>query len=138
PNLTVTVEAPAELTIAASRLYLVLAIRTALRNALDAFARLSSAHLKEIQLVAAEKHNRVVLAVRDNGPGFPAGLTGNQEVAGWSAKDDGSGLGLALIRHVAALHGGSMRFGNAPHGGGAWIEIELAPQPAPAIAVSST
>jgi signal transduction histidine kinase len=138
PNLTVTVEAPAELTIAASRLYLVLAIRTALRNTMEAFARLPSAFLKDIHLVAAEERNRVVLVVRDNGPGFPAGLADNEGVPGWSTKDDGSGLGLALIRHVAALHGGSMRFGNAPNRAGAWIKIELALQPAPAIAVNST
>ena len=53
------------------------------------------------------------VTVRDHGPGFQAG-----------AAPDGHGIGLAIVRWVASLHGGTVVLGAAP-GGGAVAELCL-------------
>ncbi|MFJ8387685.1 sensor histidine kinase [Streptomyces sp. NPDC094438] len=53
------------------------------------------------------------VTVRDHGPGFTPG-----------AAPDGHGIGLAIVRWVASLHGGSVVLGAAP-GGGAVAELCL-------------
>ncbi|MFT6776057.1 MAG: two-component system sensor histidine kinase TctE [Paracoccaceae bacterium] len=55
---------------------------------------------------------RVVLAVGDAGPGLPGdpGRAGRRFAHG-ATSPDGAGLGLAIVRAVAAAHGGDLRFG---------------------------
>ena len=84
------------------------------------------------QPVRVEAHRaggQVTLAVRDHGPGIPP-----EELAfvfdpffrGTSVRGQASGfgLGLALARRVAEVHGGTIRAVNA-EGGGARIELSL-------------
>jgi signal transduction histidine kinase len=76
------------------------------------------------------------LRVHDTGPGFPVELlphaferftraarSGNFEVA-----DNGSGLGLAVVRAVVAMHGGTAEAANATDGG-ASVDLRLPRQP---------
>ncbi|MEU6969519.1 HAMP domain-containing sensor histidine kinase [Kitasatospora aureofaciens] len=58
------------------------------------------------------------VAVRDHGPGVPAGeheRVFERRVAG--AGSTGTGTGLAIVRWVAELHGGTARLSEAPGGG---------------------
>lgn len=71
---------------------------------------------------------RPLLTVDDDGPGVPETdrerMFGRFE-RGASARSGGSGLGLALVRQQARLHGGDAWIESAP-GGGARVRVELA------------
>lgn len=64
----------------------------------------------------------------DNGPGIPEAeretLGHAYERGSGGARAEGTGLGLSLVRALAALHGGSLSFHEAP-GGGALVRITL-------------
>lgn len=70
----------------------------------------------------------LVLETIDNGPGIPSderarlGQAFERGASGDGA--EGTGLGLSLVRAMAALHGGTLGFHDAP-GGGALVRIEL-------------
>ncbi|MGD9815028.1 MAG: sensor histidine kinase [Hyphomonadaceae bacterium] len=68
----------------------------------------------------------LMLETIDNGPGFSAedrAKLGEAYQTG-SARAEGTGLGLSLVRALAALHGGELSFHDAP-GGGALVRITL-------------
>lgn len=88
---------------------------------------------KPVALRAARERaadgDRVVLTVRDQGPGLPPGIDPARLfepfVRGTKpASSAGHGLGLAICRHIAALHGGTISAGNAA-GGGAEFRLSL-------------
>ncbi len=67
----------------------------------------------EIRLAAAAEKNadgqaRVVVRVRDTGPGIPADLQCRIFEPFFSTKDDGTGLGLCIAAQVMAGHGGRL------------------------------
>ncbi len=68
-----------------------------------------------IELTAAGAR-RLILTVRDNGAGFP--LAQLRQLHGKAAATTfGHGLGLTIVRQVAAAHHGRIRFSNSPSGG---------------------
>jgi len=76
---------------------------------------------------------RVALSVTDDGPGFPAGTT--ERVferffrADASRSGGGAGLGLAIVRELAAAHGGSAHAEQvAPHGARVSIFLPKVPR----------
>ena len=72
--------------------------------------------------------DKLVLDTIDTGPGIsPAErerLGQAYERGASGAQAEGTGLGLALVRAMARLHGGALSFHDAP-GGGALVRIEL-------------
>ena len=70
------------------------------------------------------------IEVRDDGPGFPAGFLPHaferfaRPDSGRSRGDGGAGLGLAIVRAIAAAHGGAATAANKP-GGGAVVRLRL-------------
>ncbi|MFN7671775.1 MAG: ATP-binding protein [Planctomycetota bacterium] len=79
--------------------------------------------------VAGELHgNRLLLAVEDRGPGVPAGereaVFGKFHRGARARHSLGAGLGLAICRAVATLHGGSVRVEDRS-GGGARFVVDL-------------
>lgn len=76
--------------------------------------------------VTAEARHFVELVVEDNGPGvnlraqgelFERFFRGDAN----SASEGGAGLGLAIVRDIIKLHGGSVRYEDAPGGGSRFI-----------------
>jgi two-component system sensor histidine kinase KdpD len=81
-----------------------------------------------VTISASSRVGSVVLAVCDDGPGLPPGdperLFEKFQRGRAESNVVGVGLGLAICRAAARLHGGDIRAGNNP-GGGARFEITL-------------
>jgi two-component system, CitB family, sensor kinase len=92
-------------------------------NALDALADGAGGRI-EVQLLA--EGERVLLQVRDDGPGIPADALGHVFEAGWSTKPGTAagrrGLGLALVSSAASRLGGRA---GAANDDGAVLTVEL-------------
>jgi two-component system, CitB family, sensor kinase len=88
-------------------------------NALDA---LSVGVGGRIEVLLLTEPGRVVLQVRDDGPGIPEDSLTDVFRSGWSTKPGTRGLGLALVSSTARRHGGTVR---ATNDGGAVFTVEL-------------
>ena len=81
-----------------------------------------------ITISAAARAEGIMISVADNGPGFPPGdperLFDKFQRGRSESNIVGVGLGLAICRAAANLHGGTIRALNNP-GGGARFEISL-------------
>ncbi|HTN49502.1 MAG TPA: two-component system sensor histidine kinase CreC [Burkholderiaceae bacterium] len=106
-----------QLTVSGDRFLLQRALANLVLNAID-----YSPPEATVTVDAQVAGGRVELTVRDHGPGLPA--FAQQRVfekffslprPGTGRK--GTGLGLAFVREVATLHGGSARLANHPEGG---------------------
>jgi signal transduction histidine kinase len=77
----------------------------------------------EIHLACSRQHSRVVFTVRDRGPGIPRKERRRIFELFYRIDDrlnrrqDGSGLGLPIVRHIVQAHGGRIRVRNHPEGG---------------------
>jgi two-component system, NtrC family, sensor histidine kinase HydH len=66
------------------------------------------------------------ITVRDNGPGIAAGLLPRLFEPFISSKQTGLGLGLVVSKRIVEEHGGTLRGGNRPEGGAAFV-VRLPP-----------
>ncbi|MCW5651148.1 MAG: two-component system sensor histidine kinase CreC [Ramlibacter sp.] len=83
--------------------------------------------------LALQRHRRTVLVtVRDHGPGIPDYAQEKvfekfYSLARPDSRKKSTGLGLAFVREIAALHDGRVELGNAPEGGAiATLSLPLA------------
>jgi CheY-like chemotaxis protein len=87
----------------------------------------------DVHVQLAVRPTEVGLVVRDTGPGIPADFLPHmferfrQADRGSARGQGGLGLGLAIVRHLVELHGGSVRAENAPSGG-AVLSVVLPPR----------
>jgi two-component system sensor histidine kinase KdpD len=95
----------------------------------------------EIGLVAEQRGKKLVLRIRDNGPGIPSGSERSifeKFVRAHSGVADGargSGLGLAICKAIVQAHGGSIAVENRTSGGAEFtVTIPSDPQDAPELA----
>jgi len=75
------------------------------RNALDAMKDSSSPRL---ELRGELSFGRVLISVKDNGPGIDADSIEEIFVPFFTTKRDGSGIGLSLSRQIMTAHGGEI------------------------------
>ena len=68
--------------------------------------------------------DRIVIEMRDNGPGFPPELLARAFEPYFTTKARGTGLGLAIVKKIVDEHGGEVRLRNRDDGG-AEIRIRL-------------
>jgi signal transduction histidine kinase len=77
---------------------------------------------------------RVVIEIRDHGPGVPDEIRDDVLRPFFTTKAKGTGLGLSISRQIVESHGGLLCIGNAPGGDGAMAVVDLPearPEPAP-------
>jgi len=104
-------------------------IRQAVDNLIDNALRFAPRG-SVIVLAARAADGGLDIEVSDDGPGFPAGFLPHaferfaRPDSGRSRGDGGAGLGLAIVRVIAAAHGGVATAGNKP-GGGAVVRLRL-------------
>lgn len=62
-----------------------------------------------LTLAAWQQHDKAVVEVTDNGTGIDEDKLDKIFVPFYSTKENGSGIGLSLSRHIMNLHGGTIR-----------------------------
>jgi two-component system sensor histidine kinase KdpD len=80
-----------------------------------------------VEFVAWSERDRLLMEVRDNGPGFPPGDEERVFERFYRGKSDGvrgAGLGLPICRAILTAHHGAISAANRPEGGGL-IRISL-------------
>ena len=95
------------------------ALRNLVVNAMEALAEGSGS---QIEVAVTSSTNEVQLLVRDDGPGLPAELIDDIWLPDVTTRRRGSGLGLAMVRRAAEIHGGTAIARNRLEGG---AEFEL-------------
>ena len=111
---TLEIEADAEL--------LDQALINLMRNAIEA---LDNEHDRTLQLSAHRDFDgHVVIAVADSGPGIPRNQREKVFVPFFTTKRQGSGVGLTLVRQIAALHNATVDIEDTP-GGGATVRLRF-------------
>ncbi len=107
-GVTIKIAAPEPVKIKADRKVLAAGIRALIDNAV----KFNCAHDKLVILSAQARDNYTLLSVGDNGPGIPGEELENifnkfyQVEASFTGQVEGWGLGLALVRKIAEVHGG--------------------------------
>jgi signal transduction histidine kinase len=92
------------------------------RNALEALRDTPSG---QITLSAyREPDGRIAISVSDNGPGIAPDQREKVFVPFFTTKRQGSGIGLTLVRQIAAAHGAAVDVAETP-GGGATIRLRF-------------
>jgi len=102
------------------------ALRGAVGNLIENAVR-HAAEGDGLDVSCRPRAGRAEVVVADRGPGFPAELGDrilDRFVRGPRATGSGAGLGLAVVREVAAAHGGEVRLGRR-EGGGAEATLSL-------------
>jgi two-component system, NtrC family, nitrogen regulation sensor histidine kinase NtrY len=92
------------------------------RNALEALRDTPSGHIA--LLAYREPDGRIAISVADNGPGIPADQREKVFVPFFTTKRQGSGIGLTLVRQIAAAHGAGVDVSQTP-GGGATVRLRF-------------
>jgi len=83
-----------------------------LRNSMEAFS--DTQQKKAISIRVQERQKRVHILVEDNGTGIPEELMDQVFVPFFSTKEEGSGIGLSLVRQVMNNHEGSIHLESVP------------------------
>lgn len=84
-----------------------------------------------VWLAIGERDGKMTIEVRDTGAGVESGFLPHifdrfrQADAGPTRAFGGLGLGLAIVRHLAEMHGGTVRASSAGPGKGATFTVEL-------------
>jgi two-component system, OmpR family, sensor kinase len=85
----------------------------------------------EVVLVSEQRHGRIELHVRDEGPGFGADFLPHAfdpfARSDPARSSEGAGLGLAIVDVIARAHGGSAHATNTADGADVWLELPIVP-----------
>jgi signal transduction histidine kinase len=86
-----------------------------LRNAFEAVRGRDRASI--VLSAYCEASGRAVVSVADNGLGIEPALREKVFAPFYTTKRQGSGIGLTLVRHIAAVHGATVLLSETPGGG---------------------
>lgn len=120
-EMTVRVE-PETLELAMDAELLDQALINLVRNALEALRENPSGRIS--LLAYREPDGRIAISVSDNGPGIAPDDREKIFVPFFTTKRQGSGIGLTLVRQIAAAHGASVDVSDTP-GGGATVRLRF-------------
>ena len=96
---------PESLEVYADRQLLDRVLVNLVKNAAEAIKEVDS---PKLQLSGKLNFGRVLLRIRDNGPGIPADAEDQIFVPFFTTKRDGSGIGLSLSRQIMTAHSGEI------------------------------
>jgi signal transduction histidine kinase len=111
-------------------------ISNLIRNAAQAIDEAGCAE-RRVELSAARRRgrtpagtlaDRIVLGVRDTGPGVAPPVLERMFNPFFTTRRSGTGLGLAIVHRIVDAHGGHVAVTNSP-AGGALVELCLPPEP---------
>lgn len=91
------------------------------RNAIQA---MSLSHIRKIFVSVGKQDDRVVVRVRDTGPGIDESMRSSIGMPFVTTKPDGLGVGLSISKSIAEKHSGTLAITNAKNGG-ALVELNL-------------
>lgn len=94
-----------------------------IRNAAESIAFGGQPHGRIVVEAEPAGQGRVLISVRDNGPGFDPSILDRALTPFATTKEEGLGLGLALARSTAETHGGQLLVESA--GDGATVSFTL-------------
>ncbi|MDO8605473.1 MAG: MASE1 domain-containing protein [Phaeospirillum sp.] len=86
------------------------------RNACEAMATMPVVG-KRLRVEAKEEDGKVILCIRDSGPGFPDDIIQAGHALFASTKQTGSGFGLPIAKAILTAHGGDLEIANDDRGG---------------------
>jgi signal transduction histidine kinase len=110
PGVVIKVASPEHVKVTADRKLLASAVRSLIDNAV----KFNPAAEKLVILTAKANDGHALISVGDNGPGIPGEELENifhkfyQVEASFTGQVEGWGLGLALVKKIAEVHGGSV------------------------------
>ena len=96
-------------------------VRRVLVNLFDNAASVGATRVK---ITLSRADTEVTMNLGDNGPGIPAENLGRIFEPYFTTRSEGTGLGLAMVKKIVLLHGGSIRAASPP-GKGVTFEIRL-------------
>lgn len=117
-HIRISLDAPESLTVTGDRDELVRAVENLVENAIK-YGASDDGSEKPVEIALAVQDKRAVLKVRDHGPGIAREhlprLTERfyRVDAGQSRAKGGTGLGLALVKHIVARHRGRLHIDSA-------------------------
>ncbi|HSH00804.1 MAG TPA: ATP-binding protein, partial [candidate division Zixibacteria bacterium] len=94
-----------------------LLLKQALVNLVDNALRAAVGSNDPVRIRVSRSGERVIIEVRDSGPGVPADDRERIFTPFYSGSPDGAGLGLPLARKIVELHGGSLELADEPSAG---------------------
>jgi signal transduction histidine kinase len=106
------------------------ALLNLLKNAIEAAASSGSDRMRpEVRIMASRPwRGYIAIAVEDNGPGISAEIRDRIFNPFFTTRDEGVGLGLAIVHQIAEVLGGRVRAGNRRAGGAVFtLRLPLSP-----------
>jgi len=120
-NITITMELDPNVgCVVGDRVQLLQVFLNLTLNAFEALSVMRADTRRVVISAHRSGNNKVVVSVRDSGPGFPGGLAEQLFEPFFSTKAEGTGMGLAIARSIVEAHGGSLSSENCEEGGAAF------------------
>lgn len=87
-----------------------------INNSIEAGAHSKKSDLSIHVSIDSEPHNKIQLKVKDNGPGIPSSSLSKVFEPFYTTKQQGTGLGLAVVQAVVKAHKGDFKVKSTKHG----------------------